>query len=148
MNDSWKKQFPEWILERGRTYHQMGRVHRLTHHGREISAVVDGSELYHVAVRFSAGTPEAASCSCPYASKGALCKHMAALLFELEALEYIPEDAPYLPTWEEALQELPAETLRVVLRNLAEQDNGLQELLLRLYEVQLETAEPEETIHS
>ncbi len=147
MNDSWKKQFQPWILERGKTYHQMGRVHRLTHHGQEISAVVEGTKVYQVSVRFSTGMPDAASCTCPYASKGDLCKHMAALLFELEALDYTPEDEPAILTWEEALKALPAETLRVVLRNLAEQNSGLQKLLMQLYEYQ-EMMAPEETMQS
>lgn len=142
MNDSWKAQFPGWILERGRTYRQMGRVHRLTHRGREISAVVEGTENYHVTVRFSAGMPESASCTCPYAAQGSLCKHVAALLCELEALNYTPDDQGFAPTWEDAVQELSPDTLRVVLRNQAEQDPELQALLLRLYRYQ-EMVSPE-----
>jgi len=148
MNDRWKGQFPPWILERGRTCHQMGRVHRLTHHGREISALVEGTKLYHVAVRFSAGIPESASCDCPYASGGQLCKHMAALLFALEAMDYVPANDPDNLSWEDAIRELPPDTLRIVLRNLAETDESLRQLLLRLYEMQLELTDPEETFHS
>ena len=135
MNDSWKDPFKPWILERGKTYHQMGRVHRLTHRGNEISAVVEGTEVYHVTVRFSRGIPESASCDCPHARGGNLCKHTAAVLFALEELGYTPETE--LPTWEDAVAELPPETLRILLRNLAEQNPELQELLLQLYELQI-----------
>ena len=147
MNDLWKEQFQPWILERGRTYHQMGRVHALTHHGREISARVDGTELYHVSVRFSRGMPEAAACDCPYAAKGALCKHIAAVLFALEELGYAPEDEVHIPTWEDALAELPPQTLRILLRNLAESDPRLQDLLLQLHSY-LAEQEQEDSLHS
>ena len=126
MTDSWKAQFPPWILERGKIYHQIGRVHRLTHHGGEIRAVVEGRELYHVTVRFSRGIPSSAFCDCPLARDGARCKHMAALLFTLEVIDYIPTPDPASVSWEDALRELPAETLRIVLRNQAEQDTALQ----------------------
>ena len=136
MDTNWKDRFPPWILERGRTYHQMGRVRRLTHHGQEVSALVEGTQVYRTAIRFSRGIPQKASCDCPYAREGSLCKHMAALLFALEELEYVPEDDPFAPTWEEALRKLPPETLRIILRNLAEGDPQLQELLLQLYGLQ------------
>ena len=139
MNDSWKDPFKPWILERGRTYHQMGRVHQLTHHGCEVTARVDGTELYHVAVRFDNGIPVSAACDCPNAADGYLCKHEAAVLFALEDLEYEPENNSDDPTWEDALESLPADTLRVILRNLAEQDTSLQDLLLRLYDYHTET---------
>lgn len=134
MEQTWKERFPPRILERGRTYHQMGRVHRLTHHGREVSAAVEGTRLYHPAIVFSRGIPGDAACDCPYAADGAWCKHIAALLFALEELDYSPVSE--LPTWEDALAELSPEMLRVVLRNAAEQDPQLQELLLQLYEFQ------------
>ena len=148
MNDSWKKPFPDWILERGRTYHQLGRVHRLVHHGREISAVVAGSKLYHVAVRFSGGIPDAASCDCPYAEDGRLCKHVAAVLFALEDMDYAPANDPSSVSWEDAIRELPADTLRIVLRNLAETDGQLQQLLLQIYEMQLQPEDQEDSCFS
>lgn len=134
MDQIWKEKFHPRILDRGRTYQQMGRVHRLAHRGQEVSAVVEGTNVYHPAVSFSRGIPRESACDCPYAAEGAWCKHVAALLFALDDLGYTPEED--LPTWEDAVAELPPDTLRVVLRNVAEQDPGLQELLLRLYELQ------------
>ena len=134
MNDSWKEPFKPWILERGKTYHQMGRVHQLKHRGKEVTARVDGTELYHVAIRFDGGIPVSAACDCPNAADGYLCKHTAAVLFALEDLEYKPEHESDNPTWEDALEALPVDTLRVVLRNQAEQNPELQNLLLRLYD--------------
>ena len=139
MDQIWIEKFPTRILERGRTYHQMGRVHRLTHRGQEVSAIVEGTGIYHPSVRFSRGIPGEAACDCHYASDGAWCKHIAALLFALEEVGYTPE-ADVL-TWEDALAGLPPETLRVVLRNLAEQDTQLQELLLQLSELQKKETE-------
>ena len=72
---------------------------------------------------------------------------MAALLYELETLDYTPDDQGFAPGWEDAVQELSPESLRIVLRNLAEQDPKLQELLLRLYRYQ-EMISPEDAFHS
>lgn len=134
MDQAWKDHFKPWILDRGREYHRQGNVLRLTHTGNEIHALVDGSERYEVTIRFSRGIPKKASCSCPYATGGQACKHMAAVLFALEELDYVLEDDPETPDWTEALAKLPADVLRVLVRNLAEDAPGLQELLVNLYE--------------
>lgn len=134
MDQAWKDSFNPRILDRGREYHHQGKVLRMTHSGNEIHAVVEGSEPYEVSIRFSRGIPKEAACSCPYASGGEPCKHMAAVMFALEELDYVPEDEPEALTWTEALAQLPAEALRVLVRNLAEDTPELQKLLLRLYE--------------
>lgn len=134
MDQAWKDHFKPWILERGREYQSHGKVLSLTHRGNEITAQVIGTERYEVAVRFSRGRPEKAACSCPYASGGKVCKHMAAVLFALEELDYVVEDDDEALSWTEALEALPPEILRLVLRDLAEEDEDLQDLLLRLQE--------------
>lgn len=130
-DQSWKERFRPWVLERGDTYRQLGRVRLLERRGRNVFSAVEGEELYAVNLRFSGDGLESMACSCPNARDGYACKHMAAVLLELEQRK---ADADKPITWERALAGLPPEVLRITLRNLAEEDEALRELLLRLYE--------------
>ncbi len=81
----WKDYFPEHILERGYEYYENGRVQNVRITGDCVSAVVKGSENYNVEIDFD-GTeidPDM-YCSCPHAEGGNNCKHMAAVLYEVE----------------------------------------------------------------
>lgn len=62
-------------------------------------------------------------CDCPYAQKGNRCKHMAAVLYALFSSR---------ADWEEALEQLPADALRRLLRDLAARDEHLRERLVRM----------------
>ena len=139
MNSGWKEAFAPWILERGSTYCQLGRVTVTEFDGHQLTADVRGNEIYHVRILFSAGLPALYDCTCPHAAGGALCKHMAAALMEAQALDSDSEQAvtdrsrPRKPDWTQALEELPPELLRVALRNCAEDDPVLQEMILALH---------------
>lgn len=84
MND-WKGLFKDHILARGEMYYYDDAVLELhkTEHGYH--AIVEGSENYEVDIEIEAGNIGKMSCSCPYAEDGNNCKHMAAVLYEIEA---------------------------------------------------------------
>lgn len=141
MNYQWKNYFKPWILERGREYYHDNCVTILIHTENEIQARVEGSEEYCVEIQLSNGMPVDMFCDCPYADGGENCKHMAAVLFAVEAKEYTFEedseeeenDPEYDSLWTEAVDRLPEQTLRELLKELAAEDGELQERLILLY---------------
>ena len=82
---NWKPLFRSHILERGREYAKYGAVRDLAKTDDSISAVVQESEYYKVRIRYSGTEITDGYCSCPYASKGEWCKHMAAVLYEIDS---------------------------------------------------------------
>ena len=141
MNHQWKNYFKPWILERGRTYYRDNCVTKLIYTENEIQAKVEGSEEYCVEIQLSDGMPVDMFCDCPYADGGEKCKHMAAVLFAVEAKEYTFEenseeeenDSEYDSLWAEAIEQLPEQTLRELLIEIAAEDGELQERLILLY---------------
>ena len=59
----------------GTAYHQKKDV---------IEAVVEGTEYYKVKINYDGRFVLDAYCSCPYAADGNYCKHMAAVLYEID----------------------------------------------------------------
>ena len=84
---SWKDLFREHILARGEMYYYDGAVQDLekTEHGYH--AVVEGTEDYEVDIEIEDGRICEMYCTCPYADDGNNCKHMAAVLYEIEEQE-------------------------------------------------------------
>ncbi|MBR0414628.1 MAG: hypothetical protein IJI67_06130 [Clostridia bacterium] len=80
----WKQLFQPQILERGYDYYRDSAVDEITKRGNTYSATVCGSEEYEVEITVKEGAVTAMFCDCPYAAIGN-CKHMAAMLYELEA---------------------------------------------------------------
>ena len=78
---AWEKCFQKHILERGWGYAQKGAVMHLVRNGAKIEAIVAGTEYYRVRITCDGTTVSDAYCSCPYASDGKHCKHMAAVLY-------------------------------------------------------------------
>lgn len=147
MNYQWKKYFKPWILERGREYYYDNCVTKLNYTEKVIQARVEGSEEYCVEIQLSDGIPVDMFCDCPYADSGENCKHMAAVLFAVEAKEYSfgtdsdeeESDPEYDSLWTEAVDQLPEQTLRELLKELAAEDGELQERLILLYSGQTPT---------
>lgn len=79
---NWKKLFAIHILERGYDYYLENAVENLDISDEIIRADVIGSEDYEVEISLSDGDVSDMYCSCPYASDGRNCKHMAAVLYE------------------------------------------------------------------
>lgn len=136
MNHQWKNYFKPWILERGREYYHNNCVTKLIHTEKEIQGRVEGSDVYCVEIRLSNGMPVDMLCDCPYADGGENCKHMAAVLFAVEAKEYVfeeeleEEDSEYDALWKEAIDQLSDQLLRELLTELAAEDSELQERLI------------------
>ena len=81
----WKTKFSSAIRERGRSYYLAGRVKNFKQEGTRIHATVKGSKSYRVTIETDGSRILDMYCSCPYAEGGARCKHMAAVLYEMEA---------------------------------------------------------------
>lgn len=72
-------------FERGRAYFEAGRVGRFTVDGRAATETVNGTSVYRVRLKITAGGLDG-ECSCPYGQEGVFCKHcVAAALAWVEA---------------------------------------------------------------
>ena len=93
-----KKHCSATIYKRGLEYLREGRVHLRKRSDDMISAVVDGTELYNVQIKFSGDEPKDYFCTCPYyETMGSMCKHIVAALKQrqselLEGAGYIDEN--------------------------------------------------------
>lgn len=78
----WKYNFSQDILNRGKGYQfaKLIKDYRETDH--EIFASVQGNALYKVYIELHNEKVTYMSCTCPYAKRGAHCKHEAAVLYE------------------------------------------------------------------
>lgn len=81
----WRELFKPWILEWGQEYFDYGQVVEIVEDGYFVWAVVSGPQTYRVEIQRSREHVTRMSCNCPYAAGGENCKHMAAVLLELEA---------------------------------------------------------------
>ena len=81
---NWKKLFEKHILERGYAYYCDYAVEDFEIADDIIRAYVIGTEDYEVEISLSNGEVTEMYCSCPYASDGRNCKHMAAVIFKYE----------------------------------------------------------------
>lgn len=82
---NWKDYFDKKILDRGRIYYRNGAVRKLRETDTGYTAIVSGTERYSVEIDMQNGEIEDMFCDCPYADSGENCKHMAAVLYEIEA---------------------------------------------------------------
>lgn len=78
----WEKLFATHILERGYDYYIDDAVENIDISEDFIRADVVGSEDYEVEISINNGEVADMYCSCPYASDGRNCKHMAAVLYK------------------------------------------------------------------
>lgn len=81
----WKTQFRDYILERGRKYYQNNRVSGLSYKDGLYRARVLGEVPYNVEVKVKDDQISYMKCSCPHAAAGNRCKHMAAMMYAIEA---------------------------------------------------------------
>ena len=83
-------------------------------------------------------------CSCPYAEGGNNCKHMAAVLFEIE--EQSEEDILTEETCqddqeqevEEIIERIPEEELRSFVKEIAAQNSEIRNILMTRYAVKID----------
>ena len=140
----WKDLFQEHILDRGESYYFDGAVLELhkTEHGYH--AVVEGTEDYEVDIEMEGGRVCEMYCSCPYAEDGNNCKHMAAVLFEIEEQngedilieETCPDDQEQ--EVEEIIERIPEEELRFFVKGIAAQDSEIRNTLMTRYAVKID----------
>ena len=128
---NWRDLFRPWILERGQEYFECGQVTELEDDGALVRAEVSSSQAYHVEIRRSGKRVEWMSCDCPYADKDENCKHMAAVLFELEHRS-AQQRLNCRLEWQVALEKLSEKQMRELLRSMAEGDGSLQDRIVRL----------------
>ena len=84
LKKNWKNLFRKTILDRGYGYYLEGAVEDISREDDVISATVSGTELYEVEIFLDHDEVYDMDCDCPYAEDGNYCKHMAAVLYELE----------------------------------------------------------------
>lgn len=124
---NWRNLFKPWIVERGQAYFECGQVVELEEEDSVVHAKVCGSQEYQVEIRRNGGRVTQMICDCPYAEGGENCKHMAAVLFALK-----DESGHDRMDWQTALEKLPEEKLRDLLRSIAVGDNALQDRIVRM----------------
>ncbi len=140
---AWEMEFSPLILARGKAYYEAGRVTQIRQMGNRVQATVIGTEAYTTEAELPEGVPQWLQCTCPYAMQ-ANCKHMAALLFEIEAGEYTFTDEDPAPPiqlverveipeqWRDAIATLPEKMVRTKLVEQAEKNGQLRlELTIR-----------------
>ena len=140
----WKDLFQGHILDRGEAYYFDGAVLELhkTEHGYH--AAVEGTEDYEVDIEMEGGRVCEMYCSCPYAEDGNNCKHMAAVLFEIEeqngedilAEETCPDDQEQ--EVEEIIERIPEEELRSFVKEIAAQNSEIRNILMTRYAVKID----------
>jgi len=81
----WEYLFKPHILDRGWSYAREGAVDHLHIKDGKIEAVVAGNEYYKVLLERKGTTINTAYCSGPYAAEDNYCKHMAAVLYVIDA---------------------------------------------------------------
>ena len=122
MKIDFKDDFNTRILSRGYEYYEDGLVEDVLLKGNIVTAKVLGTETYDVSVEIDNGIFIDGDCTCPYASDGSYCKHMAALLYYLDN-ENLDENNNYT-TKEKEIRD----SLRTI--NKIELDDFLVELLI------------------
>ena len=131
----WKDLFQEHILDRGESYYFDGAVLELHK---------TGTEDYEVDIEMEGGRICEMYCSCPYAEGGNNCKHMAAVLFEIE--EQSEEDILTEETCqddqeqevEEIIERIPEEELRSFVKEIAAQNSEIRNILMTRYAVKID----------
>lgn len=143
----WKDLFPEHILERGKNYFYSGAVTDVQQTDKGYLAAVEGTDEYEVEVEADGERIYDIHCSCPYAENGNYCKHMAAVLYKIDEADGDGNEIE--ETWlerrirqgkelEEVIAKIPEEELRVFVKELAEQNDEIQNMILTKYAVKID----------
>lgn len=135
---TFEQHLPSSILGRGLDYYEGGAVANLARDGDTYIATVYGTEAYEATVTAHDGQVDSWSCDCPY-DYGPLCKHVAALLFEVRELENDPARGAEMAGKEsrepvpEILKQLPEEEMRQLLQFFAQRHDEVRAHLLTKY---------------
>lgn len=93
----WINLFSQTIRQRGQQYFKKGCVKNLKMQGEQYTVTVTGNRNYRVSITVRDSRVVKMSCSCPYASDGFRCKHMAAVLYQIETGEEAEAKASEFP---------------------------------------------------
>lgn len=143
----WKDLFREHILERGRHYFYEGAVTELHQTENGYQAIVEGIKTYEVEIEIEEDQVYDMYCSCPYAKDDNYCKHMAAVLYKIEDVNGNSDEIE--ETWmeqslrekkelEETIEKIPDDELRALVKELAVENNELQNMILTRYAVKID----------
>ena len=124
---NWEYLFKPQILDRGYEYHCDDAVENLNEGNRKVTAEVLGSDRYDVEITFDGDEIVDMYCTCPYA-ESANCKHMAAVLYQMEAEHKLEERKEHNPaeTIEAIVNEAEEKDVRDFLIEALEKDRDLQ----------------------
>jgi len=105
-------------FERGLEYYESGSVVSLVQRGKELTGLVEGSDVYpyRVSVGFDPGGITRAGCTCPYAFEG-WCKHIVAVLL---TCVHDPDQIEQRAELAALLVPLNRHQLKTILQNLVE----------------------------
>lgn len=137
---NWKRLFSERVLGRGIEYWREGSVLIVSREDGLTEAEVIGTDLYNVEIKLDEmGSVTEMDCDCPHANDGNNCKHMAAVLFELDELDSAGKGnqpaAPRsrVPSIQEAIESMDVDQLRSELLKAASADAVLKAQLIARY---------------
>lgn len=141
MEYDWEDMFRPHILERGYDYYMTGAVEGLQRPAPDdtfYEAVVDGSRSYHVEIRYDRGSVMDMQCDCPYAMDGKNCKHMAAVLYEIEEKQEksrrsTTQDTVPSEDIANVIQGISEDNLRAFLLELCSEDERIKNRVLLKY---------------
>lgn len=88
MNEKFEKYFESRIIERGNEYFENGQVHFFKQVGLKYTAEVLGTRPYQVEIEMNGNRKPTMKCDCAYAFGGNNCKHMVAVLDEIERYQF------------------------------------------------------------
>lgn len=135
----WEYLFKTHILARGRDYYENGAVSSLEKTEIGYQATVEGSYDYEVEVEINNNEVVDMFCDCPYAEDGNYCKHMAAVLYEIEEkpakmTSEVRENPSDIKTeLENVIKNIDESEVRTILVELALKDHSLQNHILTKY---------------
>lgn len=125
----WEYLFKNAILDRGYEYYLMDKVTITEQSEDHFEAVVSGSDRYDVSIELGHGEVMEMSCTCPFASDGKNCKHMAATLYVVEDL--LEEEEENEPSWQvrmnvnQMVESASSEQVRSFLTEILSRDREL-----------------------
>ena len=148
----WHTLFRQHILDRGIEYYEDGHVVDFNYSDDEIIAQVDGTDVYDVQIMLDGEEVIDMYCSCPYATDGRNCKHMAAVLFKFEEVlageDAEIEDSSLIEDFyqrhqrekeevTELISKIPEDKVRELLVGFVLADEGLKHRLKMQYEFKM-----------
>ena len=128
---NWWVLFRSWFLEHGQKYFECGQVVELEDDGDLVRArsAAPRSIMWRYGVLVNEWT--GMSSDCLYADKDEKYKHTEAVLFALEE-RAVQQHSGCRFDWQAALDKLPEEQMRELLRNMTEEDGSLLDRIVRL----------------